>query len=746
MPLLSRIGTGFGLVFLLAAGATVWTVLRQRPDTVAPALPGLKAEVSVDLDEHGSPTLHAVGWADLMRVQGYLVARDRLFQMDLMRRKADGRLAELVGANLVPMDRLHRIYGFRDVAAQAVGTLPREERADLEAYAEGVNAFITSHPGRWGLEFRLLGVKPEPWTPADSLKVALLMNEDMSTTWRQELQEEALEFLAAPTRAFLLPTYARDDAPLIPDNSAPPAVSEAFFQTPKTAAQARSWVDVEGGFPLPSSQTRQASNNWVISGRLTSSGRPILANDPHLDLSLPGVWITLRLEWGGRFAQGVALPGMPGIVVGHNDRIAWGVTNLGTDVQDLYREPATGSRSEWISVKGSKPVEVKVALGVHGPQVRPGLSLAWSALDPRNLRVPTRALTSASDWPSFNQAADGWLGPAMNLIYADIEGHIGWRATGLIPLRAPGDDGSRIHSGPQETWLGYLPAADMPRVLDPAEGFLATANNRTIGTSFPHPVSTEWAGTSRVARIRRRLASSNSWTAREVEALQRDAGSDFHEALASALQPDLGPDQDGRPPHDPFTFTQLERLRKIFRSRLLALLLTGSSLAPAQYGWQGEDAWILAAARATPAQWLTAGLGDKAAFLKACLEEAKTSPEWGRPWPEVNQLSMRHPFGLSGGMLGWIFNPPTVQIPGSAKSIRVLSGTHGQSMRMVVDLSDLDRTRLVLPLGESGHLGSPHRTDQLKAWADGDPEGQRTRLHQPSRTRMLFKPQLPSTP
>lgn len=732
MPLLKRIALALGLGLLLVAGGALWSVRRHLPGRTPPPLLGLHDSVSVDFDGRGIPTLHAQTWSDLMRVQGYLAARERLFQMDLMRRKADGRLAELVGRAALPLDRLHRIYGFRDVATHAVASLPAEEREDLEAFAEGVNAFITAHPGKWGLEFQMLGAQPEPWTPADSLKVLLLMHEDMSTTWRQELQERALEALPPPTRAFLTPRFAPDDAPVVPDaNPGPTLESEAFFRTPGIAAQALPSVDLGIFFPLPSPQSRQASNNWVISGRRTASGRPILANDPHLNLSLPSVWMTLRLEWQGRFAQGVALPGLPGLVIGHNDRLAWGITNLGTDVQDLYQESATSKREERIGVKGSQPEELQVDLGPHGPQVRLGLSLAWAALDPRNLRIPTRAITHATDWDSFNRAADGWLGPAMNLVYADGDGHIGWRATGVIPKRIPGDDGSRIHSGAAGTWLGYVPASDMPRLLDPPEGFIATANNRTIGTSFPHPVTTEWAGTSRVARIRQRLAGAPPWTLAEVEALQRDGGSTFHESLGQTLVP-LS--------ETPFTFTQLELLRRTLRTRLLAKLLQGASLAPAQYAWQGEDSWILAAARATPAQWRLSGLGDKAALLKDCLQEAQASPDWQRPWPQVNELRMKHPFGLNGGALGWLFNPPALRFLGSAKSIRAQTGIHGQSMRMVVDFSDLDGTRLVLPLGESGHLGSTHRTDQTAAWVNGDPDGTRTRLHQRPRWTLTFHP------
>jgi penicillin amidase len=730
MPSRSRIFLAIALGLALLAGTAACVVRRNLPDASAPALPGLAQTAGADFDGRGVATIHAGSWTDLVRVQGYLVARERLFQMDLLRRRADGRLAEWAGRGVLGMDRIHRIYGFRAVAEQAAALLPAAERQDLEAYADGVNAFIQSHPGRWGLEFQLLGTRPEPWTAADSLKILLLLNEDMSTTWPLEIQERALEALPAATRGFLQPRFAPDDRPLVADGAPPVLETETFFRSPRPMPAVQARRQLEPDPPDPRLWTRQASNNWVIAGSRTRSGAPILANDPHLDLYCPGIWLTFRLEWDGRWAQGVACPGLPGLVIGHNERIAWGITNLGTDVQDLYRESATGQRSESIRIRGGQSETLQVALGAHGPQVRPGLSLAWTILEPRLIRLPVRALNGATDWESFNRAVDAWAGPAMNMVYADTLGHIGWRASGLIPLRVPGDDGSRIHEDGRGGWLGFLPAQAMPRLLDPPEGFIATANNRTIGTGFPHPVATAWADTSRLTRIRSRLQAAADWTPATVDALQRDDFSSFHQAFRTALEPILG---------DLASFTQVELLRRVLRRHLLVNLLAGSGLAPEDYHWMADDVWILAAAQASREQWRVAGLGDKVGLLRDCLAEARQSRDWDRPWAEVNRLHIAHPLGVGGGILGWIFNPPAMRVPGSAGAIRVLAGIHGQSMRMVVDLADPEATRLVLPLGESGHLGSAQRTDQSRAWVAGDPDGQRTRLHQPACAHLQFQ-------
>lgn len=746
MRLLKKLLLGLAALLLLTVGTATFLVWRQLPTTAVPALVGLGAPVSVDLDDRGLPTIHAQSLDDANRVQGYLTARERLFQMELMRRKADGRLAELVGAGALPLDRLHRIYGFREVAEAAALLLGPAERRSLEAYAAGVNAFIAQRPGRWGLEFQFLGLRPEPWRPEDSLKVLLLMHEDLSTSWKAELQTEALKGLPEPLRHFLEPSIGAGDRPVLPDAHALRPDTAAFLEAaaaPVKVAQdpqVGTWLQAATQLPLPGSETRLASNNWVVAGSRTRTGKPLLANDPHLDLGAPGIWFPLRLEWAGRSAQGVSLPGIPTLVIGHNERMAWGFTNLGTDLQDLYREAPQSWRRELIAVKGKPPVELNVALGRHGPQVLPGLSLHWPALDPRRLSMPVAALMEARNWAEFNAAIDVHPGPPQNMIYADVDGHIGWRASGLVPLRRPGDDGSRIHDGndPEDDWRGFVPAAEMPRVLDPPEGLIGTANNRTVGTGFPHPVSTSWAGMSRAGRILERLEQGGPWTAPGFEALQRDPVSNFHQAFIQALG--LLPGFTGAAEPDSLTFTRAELLRRAFRRRLLERLLRGTELKALDYRHPGDELWKLAAAQASPAQWQAAGLGDKAAFVQACLGEAMARPDWNRPWGVVNELRMKHPFGYGGGLLGWLFNPAPRQLPGAARAIRVLTGTHGQSMRMVVDLADLDATRLALPLGQSGHLGDRHRGDQTRAWAEGDPEGKTTKLHQKAVETLIFRP------
>jgi penicillin amidase len=743
-----RWGLGALAVLALLVGGVGWQVRRQLPDFDARQLRGLQGGVEVTFDDRGVASVRAQSLTDAFRAQGYLMARERLFQMELQRRAAGGELAEIAGPGALPLDRLHRIYGFAQVADAAVAKLSRADRENLEALAGGINAFIESHEGRWGLEFRLMGFRPRPWRVADSLRTLLLMHEDLASSWKSELQAEHLAKLPPATRAFLMPRVVDQDSPMVPDTFPVPAPStRAFFAEarparPATPPQAAAAL-AELPFPLPLGTAMGqrpdgiGSNAWAVAGHRSATGQALLASDPHLGLQSPGIWLPMRLEVGGRTVQGVALPGLPGIIIGHNDHIAWGFTNVGTDVQDLYREPALRHRQERIAVKGAAASVLEVAEGAHGPQVVDGYSLKWSALEPANVAMPTEHLF-ATDWASFNAGMDRFLGPAQNVVYADRGGHVGYRATGLIPIRRPGDDGSAPRDGtdPANDWKGYVPMAQMPRTFDPPSGFIATANNRTIGTSFPVPVTAEWASPARVRRILEQLNATHPLDRSAMERLQRDEVSLAHRELMEAWRPYLPAELqarflnwDGAAALESTLFPEAVALNKALREALLEKLLAGMGVAPETFHWYNSEAMLLAALRAGPAAWRRAGLGDKGALLRAVLQRVAAEPR--QPWGETNRLRLRHPLGRGGALLSWLFDPPQASVGGSSRSVRVTGAAFGQSMRMVVDWNDPDATTLVLPLGVSGHLGSPHRHDQFEDWLKGDPAGLRTRLRKP---------------
>ncbi|MBL0209302.1 MAG: penicillin acylase family protein [Holophagaceae bacterium] len=596
--------------------------------------------------------------------------------------------------------------------------------------------------------------QPRPWTPADCLKGLLLMHEDLSSTWKTELRNEALKVLPEPQRRAIQPVATDWDQLIIPDVEAPRLDAELLFQAqPLFKSSKLPGLPKDGLGLSPSAGERDpsiGSNAWVVSGSRTASRKPILGNDPHLGLSSPGIWLPLRIEIGERHAEGVALPFLPGITLGRNQAIAWGFTNLGTDVQDLYREAPKGERIEDIPVKGRAAERLRVPLGAHGPQVRPGYSLKWTALDPANLRMPVTKLIRATDWDSFNAACDGFLGPAQNIVYADAEGHIGYRATGLVPLRKKGDDGSLPVDGndPSNDWQGFVSQAEMPRVLDPAKGYLVTANQRILGSGFPYPVATRWASPVRAKRIAELIEAAGRLDHQGAERIQLDIASPEHrEFMNLATQAlDAGwrtefQGWDGLAEAGSRKFLEADLLKKHFRAQLLSRLLRGTGWDADNFSSDTDDALLREALKADQDAWTRAGLGDKQEALSEAARLARKQLEAGpRTWGESNRLAIQNPLGRAGGVLGWAYNPPRVGQKGANHSVRVAKPGFGQSMRLIVDWGDADATTLVVPLGVSGHLGSSHRHDQLKHWREGDPAGQATRLKQAERGSGLVFP------
>jgi penicillin amidase len=742
------------LLVLVVAAAVVLVVdvRNQLPDRSVPRLPGLESRVEVRFDARGIPTVRAGTLQDAFRVQGYLQARERLFQMELGRRLAGGELAELVGAAALPLDKKQRVYGFGRVAEEAVRTAPEEQRADAQALADGINAFITSHRGRWGVEFQLLGLEPRPWTPADSIRLLLLFHQQLSESWQNDLLNEALDKLPPARRDFLIPEVSSEDVLVLPDAAPPPPPSTAAFLT-RGAAVAPALEPPRPDPPLEvlgvplepwsrGSPPEVGSNAWVIGGAHTARGKPILANDPHLGFGMPGTWYPLRIELVGadgtvqRWVQGVGPAGLPGLVIFQNDRLAIGYTNIGTDVQDLYREPVAGQRVETIAVKGAPSETLTVSLGRHGPMVRPGLALAWAALDPATLRAPIARFMLATDWASLNAAADGFLGPGQNLMYADADGHVGWRATGVLPLRAAGDDGRMPLDGTtsKHDWSGYLPQDRMPRLLDPPSGRVVTANQRAIGTSVGFRWPSSWAPPTRARRIVE-LISKEEIDARQVRTMQLDTVAIVPREVVQRVAPLLRPEVarafegwNGRADADSTLFLAAEEIRRRAYEAVVAAAVRRAAIGPSELHWYDSDPTLLAAVRASPEAWQKAGLGDRDAVLGAAVRTVTLDGPWGRR----NRLEVTHPFGRSGGPLGWIFNPPSPPLSGCDRCVRVATPRFGQSMRLVVDFADPGATTLVLPLGVSGHLWSPHRLDQLPDWLAGDAEGTRTRLKAPA--------------
>ncbi|HEX7157417.1 MAG TPA: penicillin acylase family protein, partial [Edaphobacter sp.] len=560
-------------------------------------------------DAHGVPHIHANSLDDLIFAQGFVTAGDRLFQMDILRRHAAGELAEVLGTSLLPHDRTQRILQIRAAADRAVAALPSSELHYLEVYARGVNASIDLQRSHLPLEFRVLRYEPKLWVARDSILVGLAMFEDLTNAFPVKLSREAIAAHLSPELvADLYPVGSwRDHPPAQPlvDLTQPqpniPNVpldeSQTKLKIPDTKLGApsrrasSSWMGSQD-VKVPSASSNDllalqkslrdplcdscfsGSNNWVVSGTRTASGKPLLSNDMHLSHNIPGVWYQADLDApseSGEFrVAGVSLPGLPFIVVGHNAHVAWGFTNLGADVQDVYIEQLRGSgqsaqflasdgswqpvyhQTEVIHIRGSHDVALDVTGTRHGSAVTPiispllpsekrALSLRWTVYDPDTLNAPMLAINSANDWASFTAAFSTFGGPGQNVVYADDQGHIGYHAVGYIPVRGNPAQPSPLSPVPvaasdtSHEWAGNIPFDQLPQAFDPPSGVLATANARVTPDNYPFPITLDWAAPYRNERIWKVLLSRDHLAPADMLKLETDTYSDLDRELAERL-------------------------------------------------------------------------------------------------------------------------------------------------------------------------------------------------------------------
>ena len=523
------------------------------------AVYGLAGPVTVERDARGVPHIRASSMDDLVFAQGYITAQDRLWQMDLLRRHASGQLAAILGQKLVDHDRLQRTLQIRASADRILQVLPADQRHWLEVYARGVNTSMGAQLSHLPVEFRIIGYQPALWTPRDSLLIELAMFQDLTTAFPAKLGREALSaHLPAELIADLYPTGSwRDHWPgePTPDLTAPqpdiPGIpldeSQSKLRRPAVSSEALDALQQTLAlFHRPCSGCVAGSNAWAVAGSRTASGKPMLSNDMHLSLSVPELWYEADLEapntapLAAFHVAGVTLPGIPFVVTGHNDHVAWGFTNLGADVQDLYIEHTRGTptgaefqtaggdwqpiryRAEVIHVRGGADVTVDVPLTRHGDTDTPiisstfsggetrSISLRWTIYDPKEVTFPLLAIDSASDWASMLSAVAGWGAPPQNLVYADDQGHIGYHAIGPIPVRGDMENPAPLSPVPIDTaapdaasheWVGYIPFDQLPQAFDPPDGILVTANARVTPEGYRYPITLNWMSPYRTERI-----------------------------------------------------------------------------------------------------------------------------------------------------------------------------------------------------------------------------------------------------
>ena len=784
---------GFGLAAALVALWLDSMVRRALPEldgkqTVA----GLTASVEVTRDNHGFPTITASNLEDLFFAQGYVTAQDRWFEMDGMRRSAAGELAEIVGEDELEHDRRQRILGLRAAARKTLEIASREDLSHFAAYVRGVNAYRESNRNRLPIEFRILGYSPKAWTIEDSVLIGASMVEELSTSPRHQLtREKILAKLGPELTADLyvnssphdpLPAQSwpgtdkkihqeehfarREGFPALstPEDDREPPALRKLLGAVWPIAHPTGLLAEELAFDDPPEAL--GSNNWVVAGTHTVTGRPLLSNDMHLGHQMPNLWFAAHLRCGNFDVAGVTLPGYPYVIVGHNQRIAWGFTNLGPTVEDVYVETfnAAGEyltpdgwkspehRMEIIHVKGKADVELDIAITRHGPIVTelvPGetrkLALRWTLYD--GIRNPFFAVDSARNWEEFVTAFSAFDAPGQNVVYADVDGNIGYHATGKIPIRASGD-GSMPENGSDNAheWVGYVPFNDLPSVLNPPSGIIATANSRITPNHYPYSLSVEWEAPWRSSRIYDVLEAGKKLSATDMLALETDVDSEpdrlFAERFVSAVDHSKAPSSrtkaaaelmrewDGRMTADSAAPTIAVRSREQLEKLLLEPKLGPVPEDPVQaeatlnwksYRWLMRTIWLENIVQQQPGRWLPAGYANYDELLAAAVERAvddSAAPTnlnaW--KWGPVNAVYIEHPVLGRIPILSRWAGPGLKEQSGSQYTVKAVTRTHGPSERMTVDLANLDQSTFNLVTGEAGSFGSPYYMDQWNAW------------------------------
>jgi penicillin amidase len=722
-------------------------------------LTGLKQRASVVRDSRGIPYIQALNSDDLFFLQGFVVASDRLWQLDLLRRLARGETAEIFGRTTIDQDIRWRRYGFARVASESVRQLGPEVRGAIEAYARGVNAYINSlNEANLPREFQILRYRPRPWEPADSLVIGKVLAEALSSTYQRDLQRLAIASLPADKQADLTNEITPYDLILYgSDKGTKPAAVNPGGSTAIYDADIESFLARDMALRYKSlsmaglfADELAASNNWVISKNRTKYGKAILANDPHLAPSAPGIWYIAHLSMPGYKVAGVTFPGTPGIILGHNEHIAWGATNVGPDVQDLYLQTVengkvktsagwvdAATRTETIRFRAN-PLDpalsersLQVTETPNGPIIiesgGKSYALRWTALDPKNNEFEAFfKLNLAKNWKEFRDALRTYGGPTQNFVFADVKGNIGWQVAGAIPIRRTGD-GSLPYDGATSDgdWIGIIPFEELPKLYNPPSGLIVTANQRIVGTDYRYPqISRDAAPPWRARRIYQLLSQAQDATVDSSAKVQFDDVNIPLKIFADDLV-GLGslPENsarmlsgwDGRMHAGSVTATYVNEMRNCFAESM------ANAFKPAPVTAIRERI-LYWAVRERSRRWLPPDVDSYEKFAVVCdsktvekLSKKYSSDRSSWVWGKEALANFPHPLAQAP-MIGSAFATPRVPLKGSGQTPNVASYV---SMRHITVPGDWDKTSLVIPLGQSGDPGSKHFTDQFEAWRNG---------------------------
>ncbi|WP_109473373.1 penicillin acylase family protein [Ornithinimicrobium cavernae] len=829
------------LVMVAAGVLGVGLVRRSFPQVDGElSMPGLSGEVEVLRDARGVTHIYADTAEDLFRAQGFTAAQDRFFQMDLRRHVTAGRLSELVGEPGLETDKVIRTMGWRRVAEQELPMLDATTRRYLSSYTAGVNAYLDQHgsPSQVALEYVVLGqtvpdYRIRPWDDVDSLAWLKAMAWDLRGNYEDELARARLvgEISRGQLRS-LYPEYpAETHAPMLSEDEWEPPVTPEVDQgsrggaAPAVPGPAATLPSTPGGGADPAAvaaaygSTLSAldavphllgegsgigSNSWVVSGEHTESGMPLLANDPHLGVTQPGIWMQVGLHCR-EVSQacpfdvtGYTFAGFPGVIIGHNNDIAWGFTNLDPDVTDFYLEEINDdnqvrrgaawepleSRTEVIRVAGGEDVSITVRESRHGPimsdvldgvrsagQTAPingvesltsyDVSMAWTGLERSRTADAVFLLNTATDWESFRAAARKFAVPSQNLVYADTQGNIGYQAPGLVPIRETSTNGEPPGFYPAQGWLpaydwkGWVPFSQMPSALNPADGVIVTANQPVVEGSRPFLTSEADRGyrSQRILDLLEEKMAQGPLTVEDMREIQGDTYNSFAEVLVPALLEVEVPNSDFyREPQQmladwdhtaPVDGEQSAAAMYYYAVWANILDLTFDDELPADLSADGNSRWMLVVTnlleRPEDDWWddqRTAGVVEtrdeilRQAMINARLELTRRSSKepaaWR--WGELHNVPLRHEV-LGGadlpGLVLWAFNDGPYPVAGGSALVNAFNWeagsnsyrvTSGPSMRMVVDLADLDASTWVNQGGNSGHPFHPNYNDQTESW------------------------------
>jgi penicillin amidase len=775
---------------------------------------GLRAPVEILIDDHGVPAVYANDESDAWFASGVLHARDRRWQMELYRRVTMGRLSEALGDTAIPFDQRFLTLGLRDAAKAEWERASPQVKTALERYSEGVNAATATMVGKMRpIEFQLLGITPADWEPIDSLAVGRLLTWRLAENHQAELVRSALTDKFGEASARFLTGVYPSSAPTIFQTStttAPVARNEGGSST------ARPWVIPAGLEWLSSNARRGNSNNWVLAGGRTKGGRPILANDPHLQIEFPSVWYEMHLVAAGLDVVGVTIPGVPFIALGHNARIAWGMTATGADVQDLAVERVdigkkrSMYRGEWVPIEITKadipvrgrsvPLPFEVWKTRNGPiyaaddldweappswlspddrpdEERKAFSIRWDLSG--DLATAFEAINRASDWTSFTDAAAFFFVPSMNIVYADVDGNIGYAMSGKLPVRAAGDGTMPVDGNSPPAWTGSIEPGALPRMFNPPSGLIYSANNE-IDRSFSGLITRDWIAGFRASRLRDELTKAQGVDLDAMAALQNDkhsAAADMVLAgVADAIKTARSRDGEAA---SASLLEQLSKWDRVVNSRPVVSLYEAFEDALWRrtfvdemedvlflkfYEWAGAErpAGLYSIINDRNSQWwddITTVEKKESRddiFILAIRDaDEKLAGDYGgdskRGWDRVHGARFSHPLGSIAFPFRWFLSRGPIPVEGDGTTVMRVSWNRltpfaaweHPSWRQLFDVGEWDESRVAMPAGQSGNPMSPFYFDQNETWRTGQYRKQpfsRDAVVAASKHRLLLNP------